>query len=75
MSICNRCSGKGIINVYRHIQNGQCFACGGSGHFGCKPIHRTTKPKTVTKKEALEVLRKSWGLKLNKKTRFTNRNR
>ncbi|MDN3716970.1 hypothetical protein [Vibrio breoganii] len=55
MSTCNRCSGKGFIKVYKHIQNGQCFACRGSGHF-------TTKPKTVTEKEARDALRKIWGL-------------
>ena len=31
MVSCDRCSGKGIIPVYYHIQNGMCFQCGGSG--------------------------------------------
>lgn len=28
---CRRCHGKGRIPIYRHVQNGTCFACGGSG--------------------------------------------
>lgn len=28
---CNRCNGNGEISTFRHIANGTCFACGGSG--------------------------------------------
>ena len=28
---CNRCSGKGIIDRFRHIVGGICFRCWGSG--------------------------------------------
>jgi DnaJ-class molecular chaperone len=28
---CRRCGGRGTFAVYRHIQNGICFTCGGSG--------------------------------------------
>ncbi len=27
---CGRCGGAGIINGFRHIENGTCFACGGA---------------------------------------------
>jgi|GEM_PF-6694083 len=29
--VCPRCSGKGYINSYQHIQNGICFLCHGTG--------------------------------------------
>lgn len=28
---CPRCSGTGIIQAYRHIRNGECLMCDGSG--------------------------------------------
>jgi 5-methylcytosine-specific restriction endonuclease McrA len=28
---CNRCAGTGYMPEYRHVQNGICFKCGGSG--------------------------------------------
>lgn len=28
---CMRCCGAGGFNKYKHIKNGVCFACGGSG--------------------------------------------
>ena len=28
---CDRCGGGGIIPYYRHVDNGVCFKCGGSG--------------------------------------------
>lgn len=31
LQLCNRCSGKGFIPEFRHIQNGICFYCGGLG--------------------------------------------
>ncbi len=31
MHTCNRCGGLGYINIYKHVQNGVCFACGGAG--------------------------------------------
>lgn len=33
---CPKCGGEGHIRGYEHIQDGQCFLCGGSG------IHQTT---------------------------------
>jgi len=30
--ICPRCSGRGVMHEYGHIQNGKCFRCGGSGY-------------------------------------------
>ena len=29
--VCSRCSGKGNLTEYNHIQGGVCFKCGGSG--------------------------------------------
>ena len=29
--ICPKCNGSGVLHHYRHIANGQCFRCGGSG--------------------------------------------
>ena len=31
MNKCNRCKGEGYITEFKHIQNGICFACNGSG--------------------------------------------
>ena len=31
MFTCPRCSGKGIMDAYLHIQNGVCFRCRGTG--------------------------------------------
>lgn len=28
---CRRCSGRGIVEQYRHINGGTCFDCGGDG--------------------------------------------
>lgn len=28
---CPKCDGKGKIEAFNHIENGGCFACGGSG--------------------------------------------
>jgi DnaJ-class molecular chaperone len=28
---CPRCSGAGKLDAYRHVDNGVCFKCGGSG--------------------------------------------
>jgi len=28
---CHKCHGTGFISEYRHIENGICFACGGTG--------------------------------------------
>ena len=28
---CSRCSGRGYLSEYNHVQGGQCFNCGGSG--------------------------------------------
>jgi hypothetical protein len=28
---CSRCAGTGHLPYYQHVQNGECFACGGSG--------------------------------------------
>ena len=28
---CTRCSGKGAIAAYAHVDNGRCMGCGGSG--------------------------------------------
>ena len=30
-SPCSRCSGKGRLTSFTHIQGGLCFACNGSG--------------------------------------------
>jgi hypothetical protein len=52
---CNKCLGKGRIDAFAHIANGECFACGGTGKvepkskvevgdplagFGFQDIHR-----------------------------------
>jgi hypothetical protein len=29
---CARCSGRGIIQHYRHVSGGNCFNCDGAGH-------------------------------------------
>lgn len=31
--ICPCCNGLGKIEMYRHIQRGTCFRCGGKGHW------------------------------------------
>ena len=31
MKNCPRCSGKGFLEGYRHIENGICFECKGTG--------------------------------------------
>lgn len=28
---CKRCNGTGILTMYRHIDGGVCYGCGGSG--------------------------------------------
>lgn len=28
---CRRCSGRGWLEAYRHVNNGICFKCGGEG--------------------------------------------
>ncbi|WP_034261028.1 hypothetical protein [Altibacter lentus] len=28
---CNRCDGKGYLKEYKHVENGRCFKCSGSG--------------------------------------------
>ncbi len=28
---CHKCQGTGFISEYRHVENGVCFACGGTG--------------------------------------------
>lgn len=28
---CSRCEGAGIMKQYMHVNNGECFKCGGSG--------------------------------------------
>jgi DnaJ-class molecular chaperone len=30
-TICDKCLGKGYIRAFRHIANGDCFACGATG--------------------------------------------
>lgn len=30
-STCRRCLGAGKLEVYRHVENGLCFRCEGSG--------------------------------------------
>lgn len=30
---CPRCDGRGGIDIYRHVQNGICFRCHGTGKF------------------------------------------
>lgn len=32
---CNRCSGRGYISAFSHVQGGVCFKCGGHGVKGC----------------------------------------
>jgi hypothetical protein len=31
---CHRCGGRGRLDHYRHVANGVCFACDGSGKEG-----------------------------------------
>lgn len=38
---CHRCNGRGYFNAFRHIINGACFSCGGTGY------HLTKKGKTA----------------------------
>lgn len=40
-TICLRCNGEGYIEKYRHVQNGICFLCWGSG----RRINNTSYPK------------------------------
>ncbi len=28
---CGRCGGAGVLECYRHINNGECFGCNGTG--------------------------------------------
>lgn len=28
---CKRCNGTGHLQAYRHVDNGTCFSCGGTG--------------------------------------------
>jgi len=36
METCTKCSGKGQISSYSHVNNGICFDCSGSGTKGVK---------------------------------------
>lgn len=29
--ICDKCAGRGTIELYRHRDNGKCWQCGGKG--------------------------------------------
>lgn len=33
MSMCNKCSGRGFIEMYKHVQEGVCFSCNGTGQY------------------------------------------
>jgi len=36
---CKRCNGRGSLSAYKHVQNGVCFGCGGTGVKGMLPAH------------------------------------
>lgn len=42
---CTRCNGKGRIGHYNHIDDGICFACGGSGKVARKPRPKVFEPE------------------------------
>ena len=69
--ICPRCSGKGIIDKYKHVENGVCFECSGSGKVTQEEKERIEKDivresirthKTIqTRQNKLESqLKKQW---------------
>lgn len=50
---CQRCSGKGNINAYAHVQGGVCFRCNGTGKVNAP---RAYKPKAADMKKATREL-------------------
>jgi 5-methylcytosine-specific restriction endonuclease McrA len=40
---CHRCSGAGYIPIYKHVQNGICFGCGGQGYLTSSFIRKERK--------------------------------
>lgn len=55
---CPRCSGRGIVEAYRHVLDGECFRCGGSGvDPTTKEIEAPTPHPADAYGEALALLR------------------
>jgi hypothetical protein len=45
MPCCSRCNGSGYLPAYRHVRDGICFGCWGSGRgFEMKPLIGEIKP-------------------------------
>ena len=49
---CYKCNGKGFLSFCAHIDNGRCFACGGTGKLSGKRL-----PKIAEKIELPEAER------------------
>jgi len=44
---CGKCNGHGIIEGYRHVVNGVCFACDGTGYKVVSASHKPSKMYSV----------------------------
>ena len=67
MYICPRCQGNGTIEKYKHVENGICFECSGSGKVTEeerqrieKDILREFKKIQTNKQVLINSLKKQW---------------
>lgn len=52
---CWKCGGTGVIERYKHIENGKCFACGGDGELSVTDSKRISKEYAVKGIKTLKV--------------------
>jgi len=69
--ICPRCNGRGIIEKYKHVENGVCFECSGSGTVTqeeytriqkdiAKEIKKQQKKNQTKQQNLIDSLKKEW---------------
>jgi hypothetical protein len=54
METCKKCGGKGSIDIFRHVDNGVCYACNGTGKVVAKKIKADTTGKVLEGPVALD---------------------
>lgn len=52
---CPKCSGKGIIEAFRHINNGNCYACGGTGSGNYKKSQKNEINNPIKKTKTVNI--------------------
>lgn len=59
--VCDRCHGKGRVDVYHRVDNGFCYKCNGGGKLGYMPMSQRAngpaeQPERDYEAEALDAM-------------------